>query len=148
MTQTTLQNKPPRLMQLLVTAQNPFMKWLLRSPFHFIVSRTYLLMTFTGRKSGQVYTTPVQYAQRGESLSIITSEGYTWWKNLRAGADVQMYLRGKTHHGHAETSTDPKMLSILVQKIYPGLSREQRIHFVSGKVGITVVLHEDKEAEC
>lgn len=134
-------------MQLLVTAQNPFMKWLLRSLFHFIVSRMFLLMTFTGRKSGQVYATPVQYAQQGEGLYIITSEGYTWWKNLRGGADVHVHLRGKTYQGHAETSTDPKMLSILVQEIYPGLSHEQHTHFVSGKVGITVALQEDKKAE-
>jgi deazaflavin-dependent oxidoreductase (nitroreductase family) len=144
MTQTTLQNKPPRLFHLLVTAQNPFMKWLLRSPFQFIVSRMYLLMTFTGRKSGQTYTTPVQYAQQGKCLCIITSEGYTWWKNLQGGSDVQVHLRGKTYQGHAETSSDSNVISTLIQKIYPGLSSKQHTHFVLGKVVITVALQAKK----
>jgi deazaflavin-dependent oxidoreductase (nitroreductase family) len=121
------------------------MKWLLRSPFHFVVSRVYLLITFTGRKSGVVYATPVQYSQQGEMLYIITSEGYTWWKNLHGGAEVQVYMRGKSYPGHAEISTDPPMISTLLQKIYPGLSSEQRTRFVEGKVAITVALQAAKE---
>jgi hypothetical protein len=70
--------------------QNPFMKWLLRSPFHGVVSRMYMLITFTGRKSRTIYTTPVQYAQNDNTLYIITSEGYTWWKNLHGGAVEQV----------------------------------------------------------
>ena len=140
MTQTSSQNKPPRLWRLLLKAQNPFMKWLLRSPFHVVVSRMYLLITFTGRKSGRVFATPVQYSQQGEILYIITSEGYTWWKNLRGGADVLVHLRGKTYPGHAETSMDPQMMSALFPKIYTRLSSEQRTRFESGKVAITVTL--------
>ncbi len=142
MTQTTSQNKPPRLFRLFLKVQNPFMKLLLRSPFHFLVSRIYLLITFTGRKSGMTYVTPVQYTQRGETISIITSEGYTWWKNLRGGADVQVQLRGETHNGHAEISTHLQMISSLLQVVHPGLSSEQRTHFASGKVAITVMLEE------
>ena len=43
---------------------NPLMKWLLRSPLHGVVSKMYLLVTFTGRKSGTVYSTPVEYSAR------------------------------------------------------------------------------------
>lgn len=74
---TSTPNKPPALWRWFMKVQNPFMKWLLRSPFHGAVSRMYLLITFTGRKSGKTYTTPVQYAQDGNTLYIITSEGYT-----------------------------------------------------------------------
>ena len=35
------------------------MKLVLRSPVHKMVSKTVLLITFTGRKSGKTYTTPV-----------------------------------------------------------------------------------------
>lgn len=34
---------------------------LLRSPLHGLMSNRYLLITFTGRKSGKRYTTPVAY---------------------------------------------------------------------------------------
>lgn len=137
---TTTQNKPSALWRWFMKAQNPFMKWLLRSPLHVFVSRVYLLITFTGRKSGKTYTTPVQYAQDGDTLHIITSEGYTWWKNLRGGAEVQIHLRGTIYHAHADTSTDPQTIKALLAKVYPGLSAERRERFALGKVAITVRL--------
>lgn len=140
---TTIQNKPPALWRWFIKVQNPFMKWLLRSPLHGVVSRMYLLITFTGRKSGVVYTTPVQYAQDGDTLYIITSEGYTWWKNLRGGADVHIHLRGKTCPAHAETSTDPETIKALLAKVYPGLSAERRERFTPGKVAVIVRLQRE-----
>ncbi len=134
------QNKPPALWRLFMKLQNPFMKWLLRSPFHFIFSRMYLLLTFTGRKSGKIYTTPVQYTQDGDTLYIITSAGYTWWKNLRGGADVALRLRGQTVTGRAETADDPSRVSAFIEKVYPSLSAERRERFAPGKVAITVRL--------
>jgi deazaflavin-dependent oxidoreductase (nitroreductase family) len=135
---TTTQNKPPALWRWFLKVQNPFMKWLLRSPLHGLVSRMYLLITFTGRKSGGTYTTPVQYAQDGDMLYIITSEGYTWWRNLRGGADVRIHLRGQTYPARADISTDPKMIQALVTKLYPGLSAERVALFAPGKVAIIV----------
>jgi deazaflavin-dependent oxidoreductase (nitroreductase family) len=123
--------------------QNPFMKWLLRSPLHGVVSRMYLLITFTGRKSGLVYTTPVQYAQDGDTLYIITSAGYTWWNNLRDGADVQVHLRGKNYQAHAHTSTDPQTIKALLAKVYPSLSAERRERFTPGKVAVIVRLQSE-----
>jgi hypothetical protein len=35
----------------------------LRSPLHGILSKNFLLINFTGRKSGRVFTTPVSYSQ-------------------------------------------------------------------------------------
>lgn len=127
--------------------QNPFMKWLLRSPLHGVVSRMYLLITFTGRKSGKVYTTPVQYAQDGNTLYIITSEGYTWWKNLRGGAQVQVHLRGISHPAQADISTDTETISALLAKIYPKLNGEARERFVRGKVAITAQLQNGQRGD-
>lgn len=137
-----VQNKPPAVWRWLIKAQNPFMKGLLRSPLHSIVSGKYLLLTFTGRKSGTIYTTPVQYARDGGVLYIITSEGYTWWKNLRGGAPVQVYLRGAAYHGDAETVADPEVVAEVVGRVYPGLSAERRARFAPGKVAIMVRLRE------
>ena len=39
------------------------MKFILRSPLHGMVSKYLTLITFTGRKSGKNYTTPVSYSQ-------------------------------------------------------------------------------------
>ncbi len=146
MAKETLQNKPPRLLRLLIKAQNPLMKWLLCSPLHGMVSGKYVLITFTGRKSGKIYMTPVQYIQAGEELYIITSEGYTWWKNLRGGAEVMLHLRGKDYPGNAITSTDPQILSAHVQIMVPGFSAEKRAQFLPGKVAITIRLNGEEKA--
>ncbi|MBK8021408.1 MAG: nitroreductase family deazaflavin-dependent oxidoreductase [Chloroflexi bacterium] len=116
------------------------MIWLLRSRFHGVVSGMYLLLTVRGRKSGRLYATPVQYAQQGETLYIITSEGYTWWKNLRGGAEVEVLLRGKTYRAQAITSTDPKTIASLISKIYPRLDAQHWAGSGPGKVAITLTL--------
>ncbi len=49
---------------------NSAMKFVLRSPLHGIVSKTTLLISFTGRKSGMTYTTPVSYSRQGDKVYI------------------------------------------------------------------------------
>ena len=51
---------------------NSTMKFVLRSPVHGMVSKTILLITFTGRKSGKTYSTPVSYSQTGDQVAIFT----------------------------------------------------------------------------
>jgi hypothetical protein len=48
------------------------MKLVLRSPAHGVVSKTILLITFTGRKSGKTYTTPVSYSQFDDQVYVFT----------------------------------------------------------------------------
>ncbi len=71
---------------------NRAMKLVLRSPMHGLVSKTVLLISFHGRKSGKTYTTPVSYSQNGDQVVIFTHAA--WWKNLRSGAPVTLRLRG------------------------------------------------------
>lgn len=82
------------------------MKLLLRSPLHGLVSKTVLLITFTGRRSGRTYTTPVDYSQEGDVVSIFTHA--SWWRNLTGGAPVTLRLRGRDVPGHAEPVADDK----------------------------------------
>lgn len=63
-------------------------------------SNSLLLLTFTGRKSGKEFTTPLRYVQEGETLQITVV--YPWWKNLVGEATVRVLLRGKMHIGTAE----------------------------------------------
>jgi deazaflavin-dependent oxidoreductase (nitroreductase family) len=76
------------------------MKFILRSPIHAMISKTVLLITFTGRKSGKTYTTPVSYSQNGGEITIFTHAN--WWKNLRGGAPVSLRIRGQEIQGVAE----------------------------------------------
>jgi deazaflavin-dependent oxidoreductase (nitroreductase family) len=83
---------------------NPFVRLLLRSPLHGMLSKSLLLLTFTGRKSGKRYTIPVAYSRQGDVLSVFTS--HTWWKNLRGGAPVQVEMRRIRRTGTAEAISD------------------------------------------
>jgi len=82
------------------------MKFVLRSPMHSVVSKTVLLISFTGRKSGKTYTTPVDYSQDGDQVTIFTHAD--WWKNLRGGAPVTLRIRGQDLQGVAEPVAEDK----------------------------------------
>jgi deazaflavin-dependent oxidoreductase (nitroreductase family) len=79
---------------------NQAMKLVLRSPLHGMVSQTVMLVTFTGRKSGKTYTTPVSYSQHDDCVTIFTHA--VWWKNLGSGAPVTLRIRGQEFQGLAE----------------------------------------------
>jgi deazaflavin-dependent oxidoreductase (nitroreductase family) len=87
---------------------NDFMAWVLRSPFHGMVSNGMMLLTITGRKTGKKYTTPVGYYREGDSLWVITSRERTWWKNLQGGAEVSLLLKRKSVSACAELDLDEK----------------------------------------
>ncbi len=74
---------------------NDFMSWVLRSPFHGMLSDGMMLITVTGCRTGKKYTTPVGYYRENGNLWVLTSRDRTWWKNLRGGADVNLLLKRK-----------------------------------------------------
>jgi deazaflavin-dependent oxidoreductase (nitroreductase family) len=97
---------------------NKAMKFVLGSPLHGMVSKTVLLITFTGRKSGKTYTTPVSYSQNDDLVTIFTHAD--WWKNLCGGAPVALQIRGRVFRGLAEPVAEDK------QAIAAGLAAHLR----------------------
>jgi deazaflavin-dependent oxidoreductase (nitroreductase family) len=85
---------------------NRTLKFVLRSPLHSLVDKQILLITFTGRKSGKAYTTPVSYSQSGDQVVIFTHAN--WWKNLRNSAPVTLRIRGRDLEGLAEPIAEDK----------------------------------------
>ena len=85
---------------------NPIMHWLLRSPLHILLSKNTMLMTYTGRKSGKVYTVPMNYLDIEGVLYTISSRERTWWRNLRGGAEVTLRLKGEDRKAWAEAIED------------------------------------------
>lgn len=78
---------------------NQFMKIILRSPLHGLLSGGIVLITVTGRKSGKAYTTPVNYLRQGDVLRIVSLRNRTWWRNLRGGSLVSLRLLGQDVKG-------------------------------------------------
>lgn len=85
---------------------NDFMSWVLRSPFHGMLSDGMMIITVTGRKTGKKFTFPVGYYPENDCLWIITSRDRTWWRNLQGGANVDLLLKRKPVKAFAETELD------------------------------------------
>jgi hypothetical protein len=74
---------------------NPIVKMLLNSPLHFIMSGNIVLLTFTGRKSGRVLSTPVSYRIVDGSVHCFTDYVNQWWRNLQDVESIELLLKGK-----------------------------------------------------
>jgi hypothetical protein len=79
------------------TRLNPLLVAVLRSPFHFLLSRGLGLLTVTGRRTGHRRTFPVGYQLVGDRIIILASEAHKkrWWRNYRTPAPATVLVRGK-----------------------------------------------------
>lgn len=100
----------------------------LRSPLHRTMSSKYLLLSFTGRRSGRSYTTPVAYLSEGDAFLMTTDS--SWWKNLRGedegGARVTVRVKGREYEGVGEAVTDEtEVVRVLGRflKVQPGYGK-------------------------
>ena len=84
---------------------NPVMSRLLQSPLHSLVSDSIMLLTFTGSKTGEEYTTPVGYWVKDGRLIVTTQS--PWWRNLRGDQPVSMQVRGQHREGIATPHPNP-----------------------------------------
>lgn len=75
----------------------------LLSPMHRLVSRSLLLLTYAGRRSGTEYTLPLQYVEDEGTLRIWAgdADAKTWWRNFAAPTTVEVRLRGRDLSGKA-----------------------------------------------
>ena len=115
---------------------NDFMAWVLRSPFHGMLSAGMMLITVTGRKTGRKYTTPVGYYCEGDYLWVITSRERTWWKNLQGGAQVDLLLKRQAVIAYAEPVLDEKAVEArMVEYLHhvPMAAKQLRVRMENGK---------------
>jgi hypothetical protein len=80
------------------------LKYVLRSPLHGIFSKSIMLLVFRGRKTGRIYSTPVSYLREGDVVTAFTDS--PWQRNLRGGAPITAYLKGRAVEGFAEVIDD------------------------------------------
>ena len=97
---------------------NPIMRTLLRSPLHSLVSKDMMLMTYTGRKSGKSYTTPMNYLTINGAFYTISTRERVWWRNLRGGAEVSLRLQGREVPALAESIEVPDEVAQLLEQIF------------------------------
>jgi len=67
-----------------------------------------MLITFTGRRSGRSFTTPVRYICNDGIVRCFTSSENQWWRNLREGSLVTLRIAGKDVMYEAKATNDPE----------------------------------------
>jgi hypothetical protein len=105
---------------------NPIMKLLLRTPFAGAARNQFMVLHFTGRKSGRAYSIPVSAHLIDGTLYAMAAA--TWKNNFREGAAAQVLHNGKTTTMRGELITDKALvadLSVRCAESY-GVKRAER----------------------
>jgi len=97
-----------RFLQRVVRYFNPFIRWMLGSRAHRMMSGRLMLLSFTGRRTGRLYTTPVSYVREGTDLLV--PGGGAWWKNLTSST-ARVRLQGSWRVVTPEVVREPAAIS-------------------------------------
>jgi hypothetical protein len=100
--------------QLLLNVVNPVLKFALKTPLGGVIG-DFMLVAFTGRKTGKRYATPVSaHALDGALYVVLEAQ---WKYNFRDGADAQVSHRGKTSTMRGELITEPATVGGIADRI-------------------------------
>jgi deazaflavin-dependent oxidoreductase (nitroreductase family) len=128
---------------------NPLLTIVLRSPLHPLLSDNMLVITYTGRKSGKVYHTPVNYMRDGDRLLTSSYRSRTWWRNLRGVAPVSLRLQGREIQASGEALEDEaavaEALSAYLSRV-PGWAKYFKVRLdANGQLDRNDLTHAAKE---
>ena len=86
---------------------NRFMRILLNSPLHRLMSGNVMVIYFTGRKTGRRRSTPVRYLRESDARVVcLTGRETGWWPNFLAPRDVELQLAGRRVAARARARPD------------------------------------------
>jgi deazaflavin-dependent oxidoreductase (nitroreductase family) len=87
---------------------------------------TALLLTTTGRKSGQLRTQPLIFARDGDDYLVVASMGGapnhpSWYLNLTANPDAEIQVKGDVIpvRAHTATAEEKPRLWKIVNEVWP-----------------------------
>jgi hypothetical protein len=76
-----------------------------------MVRRHLTQVTYTGRRSGRTFSTPVGYRRAGDvvTIGVRLPEAKSWWRNFTGdGAPLSLELDETNRSGHAVARRDAK----------------------------------------
>lgn len=111
---------PVRIPEQLFVVINRIVGFILRSPLHRLMSGSFTVIRYTGRKSGRPLATPVRYMEIDGGFRCFTSDHVQWWRNVAAIPEVTLLIKGETL---------PCKAVVLAQD--PELSRRHLIEFLA-----------------
>ncbi|MEX2547167.1 MAG: hypothetical protein WD830_05190 [Chloroflexota bacterium] len=83
---------------------NPLMRLFLDSRFHRPLSRWFVLVSWTGRRTRRVHTIPVSYVR--DDTGIFVTTGDRWWRYVVGNGTVRIALAGRWRTARAVPITD------------------------------------------
>ena len=102
----------------LVNLINPVIELILRSPFRFLLPKSWVVLTYTGRKTHKKYSLIFHVAQYKDEFIVVPGcfgELPTWWRNFRKESPVDLFYMGKSIEcfarviEHNETVAAPRL---------------------------------------
>ena len=82
-----------------------------------VIGRIILLLTTTGRKSGQQRITPLQYEKIDGAYYLGAARGLKadWVQNIQSNPQVELRIGSKRVRGQAEIITDPARMADFIE---------------------------------
>jgi hypothetical protein len=98
--------------QRIAAAANSVVQPLVLSPrWGRLVEGRMTVITYTGRRSGRTFSTPVAYKKQGEKVTITVEwpDRKTWWRNFAdQDGPISVRLQGVDRHGTATAVRDSR----------------------------------------
>lgn len=107
---------------MLLNIVNPALKLALKTPLGGFIG-DFMLVAFTGRKTGKRYATPVSAHTLDGALYVVLEA--QWKYNFRDGAEAQVSYRGKTSTMRGELITEPAAVADIADRIARSYSPEK-----------------------
>lgn len=87
-----------KLLNDIVSPANKLVLAMLRGPLHRVASGGLMVLSWTGRRSGNSFSIPVGYQLRGDTLVVLASKpaDKPWLANFRSPWPAEALVRGKT----------------------------------------------------
>ncbi|MCP2247863.1 hypothetical protein [Lentzea aerocolonigenes] len=77
-----------------------------------LVRKSITVVSYTGRRSGRTFSTPVSYQRKGGDvvdIQVMMPDAKTWWRNFSGeGGPLTLELDGAQRTGHATSHRDDK----------------------------------------
>jgi hypothetical protein len=132
--------------QALLRMVNPILSFLLNTPLVGSLRKQFMVLTFTGRKSGRAFTIPLSAHFIDGDLYALSSA--PWKQNFRGGARALVVFDKKTTQMHGELITDRATVADLYKRCADayGAERAERMIGLKFREGQVPTLEEFNEA--
>ncbi len=138
----TVSHPPEGLLRVV----NPALKFLLRTPLAGPARKQFMVLSFTGRKSGNQYSLPVSAHRIDNQLYALA--GAAWARNFRGGRAAEVLHNGKTTKMNGELIEDPAIVADLSHRLAEsyGVKQAQRMMGLAFRDQRIPTVEEFKEA--